>query len=156
MARTSSLNCLFCRNPDQTPDSLNCLPPIHWKPLFSLKSASLKSLPNPSPTPLQMAFFDLVPKKHQTCRCNGHEVPEAAKAATAKMISSQNTCLGAVRFSTIGYRPEIQTEFCCFSTGKWPEFEKRRLYESPPDRYVTNQFFLLLILLIPDLLFLAF
>ena len=34
MARTSSLNCLSCRNPYQTPDSLNCLPPFHWKPHF--------------------------------------------------------------------------------------------------------------------------
>ena len=34
MARTSSLNCLSCRNPYQTPDSLNCLPSFHWKPLF--------------------------------------------------------------------------------------------------------------------------
>ena len=34
MARTSSLNCLSCRNPYQTPDSLNCLPPFHRKPLF--------------------------------------------------------------------------------------------------------------------------
>ena len=45
MARTSSLNCLSCRNPYQTPDSLNCLPPFHWKALFSLKSAS--SHPHP-------------------------------------------------------------------------------------------------------------
>ena len=45
MARTSSLNCLSCRNPYQTPDSLNCLPPFHWKPLFSLKSASSHPLP---------------------------------------------------------------------------------------------------------------
>ena len=34
MARTSSLNCLSCRNPYQTLDSLNCLPPFHWKTLF--------------------------------------------------------------------------------------------------------------------------
>ena len=34
MARTSSLNCLSCRNSYQTPDSLNCLPPFHWKPLL--------------------------------------------------------------------------------------------------------------------------
>ena len=45
MARASSLNCLSCRNPYQTPDSLNCLPPFHWKPLFSLNSASLHPLP---------------------------------------------------------------------------------------------------------------
>ena len=36
MARTSSLNCLSCRNPYQTPHSLNCLPPFHSKPLFFL------------------------------------------------------------------------------------------------------------------------
>ena len=29
MARSSSLNCLSCRNPYQAPDSLNCLPPFH-------------------------------------------------------------------------------------------------------------------------------
>ena len=34
MARTSSLNCLSCRNPYQMPDSLSCLPPFHWKTLF--------------------------------------------------------------------------------------------------------------------------
>ena len=34
IAQTSSLNCLSCRNPHQTPHSLNCLPPFHWKPLF--------------------------------------------------------------------------------------------------------------------------
>ena len=45
MGRTSSLNCLSCRNPCQTPDSLNCLPPFHWKTLFSLKSASSHPLP---------------------------------------------------------------------------------------------------------------
>ena len=46
MARTSSLNCLSCGNPYQTPDSLNCLPPFHWKPLsFPLKSASSHPLP---------------------------------------------------------------------------------------------------------------
>ena len=38
MARTSSLNCLSCRNPYQTPASLNCLPPSHWKnPFFTEK-----------------------------------------------------------------------------------------------------------------------
>ena len=45
MARTSSLNCLSCRNPHQTPHTLNCLPPFHWKPLFSLKRASSHPLP---------------------------------------------------------------------------------------------------------------
>ena len=46
MARTFSLNCLSCRNPDQTPHSLNCLPPFHWKPFFfSLTSASSHPLP---------------------------------------------------------------------------------------------------------------
>ena len=34
IARTSSLNCLSCRNPYQAPNSLNCLPPFHWKALF--------------------------------------------------------------------------------------------------------------------------
>ena len=35
MAPTSSLNCLSCRYPYQTPHSLNYLPPFHWKiPLF--------------------------------------------------------------------------------------------------------------------------
>ena len=33
-ARASSPNCLSCRNPYQTPHSLNCLPPYHWKALF--------------------------------------------------------------------------------------------------------------------------
>ena len=34
MARTSSLNCLSCRDPNQTLPSLNCLPPLHWKALL--------------------------------------------------------------------------------------------------------------------------
>ena len=60
MARTSSLNCLSCRNPYQSPHSLNAQWPgplhwiafpveiltkalIHWMPLpFSLKKLSLK------------------------------------------------------------------------------------------------------------------
>ena len=51
MARTSSLNCLSCRNPYQAPDPLNCLPLFHWKPLFftekcSVASPSDKSAPN--------------------------------------------------------------------------------------------------------------
>ena len=51
MARTSSLNRLSCRNPYQTPNSLNCLPPFHWKTLFFtekhfVESPSQKSAPN--------------------------------------------------------------------------------------------------------------
>ena len=54
MARTSSLNCLSCRNPYQTPHSLNCLPPFHWKPLFFTEecfvaSPSQESAPNVGP-----------------------------------------------------------------------------------------------------------
>ena len=46
MARTSSLNSLSCRNPYQTPHSLNCLPPFSLKtPFLSLKSASSHPLP---------------------------------------------------------------------------------------------------------------
>ena len=40
MARSSSLNCLSCRNPYQTPHSLNCLPLFTANPFFALKSAS--------------------------------------------------------------------------------------------------------------------
>ena len=47
MARTSSLNCRpSCRNLYQTPDSLNCLPPFHWKPLFFTEKCFVAS---PSP-----------------------------------------------------------------------------------------------------------
>ena len=45
IARTASLNCLSCRNPYQTPHSLNCLPPFHWKALFFAESASSHPLP---------------------------------------------------------------------------------------------------------------
>ena len=45
MARTSSLNCLSCRNPYQTPHSLNCLPPFHWKPLFFTEKCFVASPP---------------------------------------------------------------------------------------------------------------
>ena len=43
MARTSSLNCLSSRNPYQTPDSLNCLPPFHWKRLFFTEKCFIAS-----------------------------------------------------------------------------------------------------------------
>ena len=46
IARTSSLNCLSCRNPYQTPHSLNCLPPFHWKPLF-FHWKVLRRIPSP-------------------------------------------------------------------------------------------------------------
>ena len=36
------------------------------------------------------------------------------------------------------YRPEIQTESCCFSRENDLNSEKGGLYESPPDRYVTS------------------
>ena len=45
MARTSSLNCLSCRNHCQTPDSLNCLPLFTESTFFPLKSASSHPLP---------------------------------------------------------------------------------------------------------------
>ena len=45
MARTSSLNCLSCRNPYQTTHSLNCLPPFHWKPLFFTEKCFVASPP---------------------------------------------------------------------------------------------------------------
>ena len=45
MARTSSLNCLSCRNPYQTPLSLNPSPLFTEKPFSSLKSASSDPVP---------------------------------------------------------------------------------------------------------------
>ena len=45
MARTSSLNCLSCRNLYQTPHSLNPSPLFTENPFFSLKSASSDPLP---------------------------------------------------------------------------------------------------------------
>ena len=45
IARTSSLNCLSCRNPYQTPRSLNCLPPFHWKALFFTEKCFVASPP---------------------------------------------------------------------------------------------------------------
>ena len=45
MARTSSLNCLSCRNPYQTPDSLNCLPLFTENPFFHWKV--LRRIPFP-------------------------------------------------------------------------------------------------------------
>ena len=46
MARTSSLNCLSCRNPYRTPNALNCLPPFHWKAFFFTEKRFVAS---PSP-----------------------------------------------------------------------------------------------------------
>ena len=57
MARTSSLNCLSCRNPYQAPDSLNCLPPFHWKPFFSVKSASSHPFPKIGSECIQLFSF---------------------------------------------------------------------------------------------------
>ena len=46
LARTSSLNCLSCRNPYQTPHSLDCLPPFSLKnPFFNWKV--LRRIPFP-------------------------------------------------------------------------------------------------------------
>ena len=45
MARTSSLNCLSCRNPYQTLHPLNCHPPFHWNPFFHWKV--LRRIPFP-------------------------------------------------------------------------------------------------------------
>ena len=45
MAWTSSLNCLSCRDPHQTPHSLNASPLFTEKPFFSLRSASSHPLP---------------------------------------------------------------------------------------------------------------
>ena len=46
IARTSSLNCLSCRSPYQTPHSLHCLPPFQWKPpIFTEKCFVASPLP---------------------------------------------------------------------------------------------------------------
>ena len=46
IARTSSLNCLSCRDPYQTPHSLNCLPPFSLKcPFFHTSSHPLPKNP---------------------------------------------------------------------------------------------------------------
>ena len=45
MARTSSRNCLSCRNPHQAPHSLNCLPPFTENPFFHWKV--LRRIPSP-------------------------------------------------------------------------------------------------------------
>ena len=45
MARTSSLNCLSCRNPYQTPHSLNPSPLFTENPFFFTESASSDPLP---------------------------------------------------------------------------------------------------------------
>ena len=61
MARTSSLNCLSCRNDHQAPHSLNCLPPFHRKKylFFSLKSASSHSLPKSRLLPPRPPFSQM-------------------------------------------------------------------------------------------------
>ena len=46
IARTSSLNCLSCRNPYRTPHSLDCLPSFHWEALF-LHWRVLRRIPFP-------------------------------------------------------------------------------------------------------------
>ena len=64
MARTSSLNCLYCRNPYQ--------PPIHWiaaplfteNPFFSRKSASSHPLP-------KNRLWLLFPRKKCSSWCRG-------------------------------------------------------------------------------------
>ena len=57
MARTSSLNCLSCRNPYQTLDSLNCLPPFHWKTLFFTEKCFVAS-PSQTPALMRDSFRD--------------------------------------------------------------------------------------------------
>ena len=57
MARSSSLNCHSCRNPYQTPHSLNCLPPFHWKTLFFTETCFVAS-----PSPKSALSWSIIPK----------------------------------------------------------------------------------------------
>ena len=53
-----------CRNPYQTPDSLNCLPPFHRKPLFFVEKCFVASPPH------KLALFegsDIWPVSRQKC-----------------------------------------------------------------------------------------
>ena len=65
MARTSSLNCLSCRNPFQTPHSLNRLPPFHWKIFFYWKV--LRRIPFP-PKSAQMHVCESIDDSRGTTK----------------------------------------------------------------------------------------
>ena len=56
MARTSSLNCLSCGSPYQTPHSLSCFPPLHCKALFFTEKCFVSS-PSQQSAPINMSSF---------------------------------------------------------------------------------------------------
>ena len=89
MARTSSLNCLSCRNPYQTPHSLNCLPPFSLKKtLFSLTEKCFVASPsqNPAPTPQNHNTHETVPPNHAR-----NQYPRTTKRTAATASGAPRT-----------------------------------------------------------------
>ena len=76
MAWTSSLNCLSCRNPYQTPDSLNCLPPFHWKPLFFTEKCFVAS---PSQNRLWLGGVDMAGNRRNRRRVADSRIKNAGQ-----------------------------------------------------------------------------
>ena len=83
---------------------------------------------------------------HGLCGSAEFWVQTPAEQTEAIRISEEHTGNIVQRRLLVNpYGPEIQTELCSFSTGKWPQFGKKNevftIYESLPDRYVPNSSF---------------
>ena len=92
IAQTSSLNCLSCRNPYQTPHSLNCLPPFSLKsPFFTEKcfvaSPSQKSAQSFAPPSVREIFKSILVTLSQCSKLSGSPKKNMPKENT-------KTCLG--------------------------------------------------------------
>ena len=88
MARTSSLNCLSCRNPYQTTHSLNASPRLAAKPDFSLKSA----LSHPLPKHRLLMNSYLIPLGHLDYICNSRTyLKRKCKCNFVEMNSKTNS-----------------------------------------------------------------
>ena len=85
MSRTSSLHCLSCRNPYQTPHSLNPSPLFTENPFLSLKSALSDPLPKIGseylyvPMALKVCQFFLI-LWHWSMDGSSHEILDATVA----------------------------------------------------------------------------
>ena len=92
MARISSLNCRSCRNPYQTPDSLNCLPPFHWKPLFFTEKCFVTSPSQKSAT----AFCKSQKKGGGERPGRNHAAKLASRSSSCSSSSSSTIATGKI------------------------------------------------------------
>ena len=123
MARISSLNCLSCRNPYQTPHSLNP-PPFSLKtPFFSLKRASSDPLPKIGSEPLlknltkSMRDAKRLPHRAESWARNGLTPEYCGKKAPRAMRAMRGKTLETVPFQpyfgcTESFLKVLSNEYC--------------------------------------------